>query len=489
MSVLSRRTYLLSLLFALPFALTLLSYAALGSNSRVIADDYCTAADGVTYGVSGSVQHYYETWSGAHAAYAIYALLAPFQPELHTFLTGLHLSVWWLALVWLIYEMAIITGVEQKVLPASLVATVGLYAIVSTAPSDEALYWFASLLGYTLPCILIVVYACLILLLLRQTPSPAIHLIGVIASSVIGFFNAGIAETTAVFQLLALALALVATWFWLPASPRRNTALLLLSVGLLASGLSLLLNLIAPGNDIRAAAVAEAKEFTSGNIFLPLLILLAYAFAVQETITLPAVLASASVFFTAAYLTWRFLLAENSRPWRHIQRYFNLSIPVAYTIAAVVIAVPLYGVAHPSPRSLMVIRLWQMVVVAWWGWIAGQTMLRRGKLQGRIRAWIAKRWPVIVVVVVMMLTPLNTLRENLLLWPDFSAYAAAWDARHEQIRAAATAGQTSVEISLQPTFLEDYLKLDNLNVWQECAERFYGIALKIRGTDTVDSNE
>ncbi|MCU0512117.1 MAG: DUF6056 family protein [Anaerolineae bacterium] len=486
MAALPRRLLISGWLYGLPFALALLLIALLGSYSRPLADDYCTAADGLRYGPAGMVSAYRDGWSGLYTNFFLKGLAAPLHPGLHIYLTAATVAGLWLAAAALLYEVCRTLRMAAAGFSAALLATIGVCALLTTAPDEQALYWFGAIIPYTLPLIVLLLAGAGLLRLLRAGLPRGGLLAALPLSLTLAFLNAGLSETATVFQggLLLLLSGLAG---WRLRGDLRRGVLLVLLLALAGTAIGLLTNLSAPGNAARQVSVEAAKDYDSGSIDPVLLMVLAYAFAVQTTITPAALLACLGVFVTAAALTWRFYPPEQTLPWRRLQRYFNLSIPAAFSLAALVIAVPLYGVAHPSPRALLVVRLWQIMVVVAWGWLAGQTLRRRGALQTWLLTALQRRGVPAVLLALVWLAPLASLAHNAARLPAFAAYAAAWDARDAFIRQAAGTGAATVTITPQPTYLEDTLALDTLTTWRDCAARWYGIGLELRA-ESQDSS-
>src|SRR5690606_2584300 len=100
--------------------LPLLAHAYNGTFSRLIADDYCTAAIGIAEGAFGGMRHWYTNWAGLYTNFAFKSAVAPFDPRFAGLLPMLVLAAWLAAAVWTLYQVARVLQVQRPA-PTALI--------------------------------------------------------------------------------------------------------------------------------------------------------------------------------------------------------------------------------------------------------------------------------------------------------------------------------------------------------------------------------
>jgi hypothetical protein len=96
-----RRWRLLGLsLLSLAFLSTLAVHAYLGTYSRFIADDYCSAGMAKRFGVLRAVWYWYLNWTGRYSASALDAVFGLLGPAVTPFVPAAVLFAWLVVLTW-----------------------------------------------------------------------------------------------------------------------------------------------------------------------------------------------------------------------------------------------------------------------------------------------------------------------------------------------------------------------------------------------------
>ena len=89
-----------SLLLSLAFLSTLGLHAYLGTYSRFIADDYCSAGMAKRFGILRAVWYWYLNWTGRYSASALDAIFGLLGPAVTPFVPALVLLGWLAVLTW-----------------------------------------------------------------------------------------------------------------------------------------------------------------------------------------------------------------------------------------------------------------------------------------------------------------------------------------------------------------------------------------------------
>src|SRR5512142_1126962 len=76
----------------------LLMHGYLGSYSRFMADDYCSAAESLRLGILRAAWFWYRTWTGRYSANVLDAIFGALGPGVTPVVTALVLALWLAAL-------------------------------------------------------------------------------------------------------------------------------------------------------------------------------------------------------------------------------------------------------------------------------------------------------------------------------------------------------------------------------------------------------
>lgn len=85
-------------------SLPLLAHAYIGSFSRLMADDYCSAVEARARGVFGATHYWYMTWSGRFIAHFLDGIAGVLGPRATPYYPAVGLLLWIAALVLLIHR-------------------------------------------------------------------------------------------------------------------------------------------------------------------------------------------------------------------------------------------------------------------------------------------------------------------------------------------------------------------------------------------------
>jgi hypothetical protein len=469
--------------YAVLFSLAIASFAWLGTHSRMVADDYCTAAEARELGAWGSVVMRYERWSGLYTNFFIKGASEPLQPGLHAWLPAIFMFGLLGALRLLLRQMDGLLGLSAGGVGAATLALA--FFILNAAPSRQNLYWSAAIIPYSLPLPVLLALAAGLIGWARQARPVGQTWLAAALLGLLTLALGGMSEIIATGQVVAWGLALLA--LLITRSKRRDLWTLVI-VALLAALMAFALVALAPGNFVRQQVVIERFGDARPSLlgFLERLVTFTVSLFFIETYGL----ANQGAAFLGA-IALAFCLhrpGDARRAWveswqgRSLGRWAALAGLGALIMVAAALAPSLYATGNVSSRTLISSRLLLALLFAWWGWLAAVALARRGFPSAARARRPVYRLVALAVAFLMAFMPLYALAYNLSYAERFAAYARDWDARHALL--LASAGQAEVRLAPLSWSLDDYLELERIDPppgegggMAACAARYYDVGL------------
>lgn len=248
------------LMIAIPILL-FASYLYIATAVRPMADDYCQAADGIEYGPLQTVITSYQTWTGRYTAYFIVSAMGVLGHISFAILPMLIIISWLLLLIWIARQLFALLDIQHNLWVDFFAASLFLFAALSTMPAiQQSIFWAAGSAAYGIPLVVMTGYIGFALFAIRhnQLNSPLAWVI----SFIVPLISAGFSETYAMFQIVLLFLAIVASRLLLPEA-QRSAAMRFFGVGFIAAIIGFLILAAAPGNSVRSSRFTEEVEATS----------------------------------------------------------------------------------------------------------------------------------------------------------------------------------------------------------------------------------
>ena len=245
-----------------------LLFAYTGQFSRLISDDDCIVIPGRDWGVI--VHYFYNNWGGRYGTYLWKgAFLQQFDtlgPQItHAIMVALWLGGWY----WLVVQGLTFLKIGDSRRAISIAVAACTVAAVSNAfYTWESRYFHGAILNHTLPIVLFTVYMALMVWMAPRLRKNILSLAGVIAGGAICFLIAGFSESYVVYQLIFLAFCLLMSFALLGPSVRYRYVQVF-GVSLLATLVSLIVQLTAPGVAARAAATISKFGTEDRSLLLP----------------------------------------------------------------------------------------------------------------------------------------------------------------------------------------------------------------------------
>ncbi|MDQ7026485.1 MAG: hypothetical protein Q9P44_13130 [Anaerolineae bacterium] len=450
------------------------TYAVLGSFSRIIADDYCTAYQGLEYGVVDGIVRQYHEWSGAYSTFFMKYALAPLQPSIHPILPTLLIVGWFVALFVFFSPLAERVRLPHPQKGSAFLALIMTFVLVNSVPSLQNIYWYGATIPYVLPVILLVMYVGALLRYFRhpRTPQEDIIMAAVHAAIVLALCGFTEVSITFIVTLHGLGLLLI------PVVPRtwRRGYIMIVGVGLVAGLIGLIFAVTAPGIAIRQERVNEVFDYQ--RVSLPRLaytsLVFTGLFLIAETFGLAHMLFLFLTVFVGLIAYYGVYATDKpyALPKPTYIALFTLGSGILLIMSVVVPNI--YALGFVASRTLVSARLVQMLMIVVWAYLTASAAIRRNWVVRLQRSPMFK--PTLWSIIGMMaFLPLQTIGSNLIRYPEFETYARGWDARHE-ILSSADEGAT-IRIPDLEYDIADYLLLETItndpNWVNNCATNFY----------------
>jgi len=276
----------------------LVYHAYLGSYTRFIADDYCSAYLGQRLGLLRYIWFWYLNWGGRFSAIAADMLLAWSKPQGIGFVTAAALVVWSVGLAMTIYHLV---GYDKPKLQRWLISLVlgGIVVFILlllTPNPPQSFYWYSAFRTHSLPIIVFTFYTAIYAFFKSRSFSKPAQWAWFTGSFALAFLNAGFSEAFTVMQILSLSVFAGLEAIHKTRADQDNLKFLL--AGLSGAALALAIMLSAPGNANRQ----EAFHQPSGLMEIMSISIRGYGLLWKTFFLLPekviGLLGASLVFFT-----------------------------------------------------------------------------------------------------------------------------------------------------------------------------------------------
>jgi len=231
---------------------TLLLHADLGTYSRFIADDFCSAGITQRFGVLRSVWYWYLNWTGRYSASALDAVFGLLGPRVTPFVPVVVLMVWLAVLTYTAIAFSDRFAQQNRVSSFILALSLLSVTLVVSPNVPQSLYWGQGMRSIVPPLILGAVYADLLLAFTAKRRAGSRYALWLVFDFLLALFTGGLNETFTALELSGLSFALILA-VWKARSEAGRRAVHFLVAGVLGAGLAMLLVMSAPGNAFRQA--------------------------------------------------------------------------------------------------------------------------------------------------------------------------------------------------------------------------------------------
>lgn len=467
-----QRIFLLFLLAL--FSIPLATHSYLGSYSRLVADDFCSAAVANSHGIIRGALYWYMNWTGRYAANFLDTMLAPVYPRTIPYQTAVALIIWFATLAFTVYQILRDYEREVRVLLSCLMALMVLFTVFEVlSPVGQSLYW-AQVRSGVPSLILGTAYVALII---RRRGASTHNKRRLLAAALLTFIAAGFAETYSAVQIAALVIALA---IWLISNhytvPDRRSSVLPLVAGLAGAIAGGLLVFFAPGNYFRrfpfppppsapellAISLRGLREFFYLVVFSP----------TRAPVWVGLIL-SGFVFGLGIFRRHERSVVDT----KHLVAALVWLPPVTFVLLLACWVPMAWGTSLTLANRTFIIPGYLLVcLVVCWAYLAGRLCNRSFAPQLRIPATAL---PILTFVLFGLLAVSRSWQMLHQLRPTLAAYAREWTSRDRLIQSAKSQGLNYVVVPrLQHWTGLDEIELDPKITWlTKCFQDYYGIGV------------
>lgn len=458
-----KKLLLIPLMGALPAGMLIL-FGYIGSFTRYIADDYCSAYWAQRFGLFRSVWHWYITWSGRFSAYASDWFVMLIGTRNVHLIPPIMLALWVIITAAAAYLYLRRSSTEADAQAFSLLlGVVALFAVLLLSPSiQQSFYWWNGMRSYSLPLLIMTLFAGLYQWRIESLTTNSAVLAASVFSFLFLFANAGLGDVSAVLQFCLL--SVLACLLIIRRSSRR-AELPILAAGWLGTALAILVIILAPGNAFR-----EAYFPPHPGLFK----LLAIAWQGYASLLIGMVGTPARVLGLIGAVLVGVWIGSQSTRRSEVRLWMFVSLIVLGLLLSFTTFLPAsFGLSEPPPpRNLMVPVFALTISLVGAAFVAGNQFLD-GLNHGI---------PAIVLIVLAILTINLSAGINIAGTYQgrntYITYARNWDADEARILQAKAAGQTVVTLPVRQNWAGLDVLSDNPKNWlNTCASGFYGIQI------------
>ena len=431
--------------------LPLAAHAYLGTFSRYIADDFCTASSLRRLGFAASQAYWYDTWSGRYSFTFVVSLAQAAGPRLTPWLPSLALLAWLAACLY--FGRRVLGDSLRKGWPIWIpIGAIHAFVTLRGAPNVyQSLYWQTGMTTYVLPMALAIAYLGWMWPFATGGPEstkpgffgrPGFGLGSVSFGA--AFLLGGFSETYVALQTTALGIGLFLSLAFAEKEYRVRAATLV-GCGLVGSILAGLVLALAPGTQVRSGlmsphpALAELAQATLKD---------GYLFLARTVKGSPEAIALA-VGLPCALILIRDLVAAadgaNGKGMRRRTVAALILLPALTPVLMLSTIAPYeYAISsYPDARvlvSTMFVLAGGLVV---WGAALGRLLAGIRVLQSG-RGSLAAIGLAGIATLGLAVTSIQTASSTLDSAPVARSYAQTWDKRDTDLRRIGAAGEEPV---------------------------------------------
>jgi hypothetical protein len=443
--------------------------------TRLIADDYCTAAFGLRDGLIGGLVLQYQTWAGQFSNILVKNFAGMAGIQFIQLLPLIILLSWLLTATWAFRQVFLLLRVGESTfrLPAFCAGLIFVACLIMLHPyAVQSVYWMAALVPYVSPLVIFTLWiGCVARFMGSDSPGRTRLTAYMVLTSGLSFAAAGFSETFLVVQTAALSLFSIALLLFSRRS-MRNRMLLLMSCNFAAIVLAAILIIAAPGNAVRMSQFSVAAD--AGNMIGSTIM-----YGISFVFAALFVFAPATTVAFAGLSVW---LGYRLRPaLPPLNRY----VPVLWLLATLGIALPFVAVGMvfvgtlPPARTYIIPLFFISILLMSLGiWVGARLVRAFPDAAGKRRRLtsVLEMLLVVSIVVAAIVNAGDTLR----VLPAFQSFAAEWDQRDTQVRLAAAQGIRDIQLPPPVHDLSERIGVVTISAspefWiNQCAARLYGV--------------
>ena len=409
-------------------------HAYLGTFTRYMADDYCSAAALKNEGFWGAQSYWWQNWSGRYSFSFLISLVELLGLKIVPILPGVAITLWLLSMVWGCLPLLKKLKVSHAIAGALFLSSVALWLTYRSVDDyPQIAYWQTGILTY--PVSIVLFFLGMGFAIRRSSKPVRMKWWELLLWFLFAFAAGGFSETGVVVQIALLTFLLIL--ILRTKNEQRSILIPILTVALIGSVLSLVVIALSPGNAVRSAGfqnIPPVIQSLSGSLigtfaFLPDLV------GRHTAVFIFGLLAG-------AYYAYFFIPEQLQTRKSTIVIYFggSLLFVLAGIGASVAPAFILRG-GLPPQRVLLSAYFLAACLAIFWG-ILSALFLRSILPQ---TSFALQQWTSLGLLVFMMIWGVLPFAiSQLELVPPLQNYSSLWDKRHQTIFAAPLIGESVI---------------------------------------------
>lgn len=454
----------------------LILHAYLGSFSRFLGDDYCSAFQANRLGILRATWYWYLTWSGRYSASMLDGIFGVLGPNIVPFVTPLVIGIWLISLG--VTFNIIFPFDKNKALNTSLLAASALFLTLNYTPHiRQSLYWGQGMRSVVPPLILGTLYFGVFFAIKNSNhQNRKINYFWYLLSFLLAIGIGGFSETYSALQLVVFGISLIA----LIAMYRyqfRSFEFLYFTSGLLGSALSFIIVITAPGNTFRAAYFPPHPDFF-GILDISFKSLVAYIVGLFSTFE--AIVGFLGVFLLSTIIGFKTANKQIATS--------NLLLVLASGVILIIACFPpaAYGLSDAPPGRTLIIPTYILaLLVVFSGYFFGGQITQKKDSYPQL----LYSFSYILVLTLLIASSFIVSQKLYASRHVFIEFATSWDKTHETLLSLGE----NAEVVIAPTVKDEWsgvLRMtDNPRFYvNTCVSGYYGFD-SIIATDELPPTE
>jgi hypothetical protein len=449
-------------------------HAYIGSFSRYIADDYCTAGKLASSGFWQAQSFWYNNWTGRFSFTFFVSIFELFDSNIVKVLPTIFILMLLISGNFLIYSIIKYFQINNyRIL--SLFITVGIiFTTFFTLPNiGQNLYWMTGAVTYLFPINFVFILFGLIIFYRKKFPFQ--HWIANLLFGLFIFFlafvSSGFSEVLSVLQIVLFCLIILV----LSINQKFVTIKSLWMIALIGSIIGLLLMVSAPGNEIRLR-----QHLPSPGILLFLFKSLQYFFTyviLWFVKNINIIWPISTLLILITYNVRKHFYFGKEILFNHVIK-FSLMIITGLIILIFVSFLPSTWATAKAPETRVLIFPTLLLVI-----LINFVSIFIGLLFNEIFT-IKESYKKTIALVIglfsiyfLIAVPIFEARQVYLQKPEAVKFANKWEEREIQINEKILSGETNLIVKMIPTnnMGLEHLQTDSTHWINICAAEYYGI--------------
>ena len=443
-------------------AVPLILHAYLGSFSRFLGDDYCSAFQADRLGILRASWYWYLTWSGRYSASILDGIFGVLGPSVVSFVTSAVIGVW---LIGLGVTFNIIFSFDKnKALNASLLAASALFLTLNFTPDvRQSLYWGQGMRSVVPPLILGTLYFGLFFAIKNSNhQNRKFDFLWFSLSFLLALGIGGFSETFSALQLVIFGISVLAV-IAIYRYQVKSFEFLYLSAGLLGAALSLIIVIVAPGNAFRAAYFPPPPDLF-GILDISLKSLIAYIAGLFSTFE--AILGFVGIFFLCM------LVGFKTPNERLATSHLLLVLASGFLLIIACFPPAAYGLSDAPPGRTLIISTYILaLLIVFSGYFLGS----RIALKKDSYSELLYSFSYLLVLTLLAVSSFIVSQKLYASRHMFTEFATAWDKTHETLLSLEGNAKDVIVPAVKDEWSEVLRMSDNPRFYvNTCVSAYYG---------------